>query len=216
MLPTTNILGRVTGGNISNIFGTIQTTDFGNANLFLTNPAGWVFGPNAALNVAGSVNFTTADYLKQSDGVQFTAVPSAQDSQLSVAAISAFGFLNASPAPIVVDGSTLSVNEGHSISLVSGDITVGSSLNAPGGEIRLASVASPGEVLNPSFDSAPNVNGESFTDMGTVSLLQDAMLDVSSDAAGTVIIRGGQLDHDQCHDRCQYRRYQRSCHCRRH
>jgi large exoprotein involved in heme utilization and adhesion len=33
-LPTTNILGRVTGGNISNIFGTIQTTGFGNANLF--------------------------------------------------------------------------------------------------------------------------------------------------------------------------------------
>src|SRR5262245_30060583 len=31
---TSNILGRVTGGNISNIYGTIQTTGFGNANLF--------------------------------------------------------------------------------------------------------------------------------------------------------------------------------------
>ena len=31
---TSNILGRVTGGNPSNIFGTIQTTGFGNANLF--------------------------------------------------------------------------------------------------------------------------------------------------------------------------------------
>ena len=30
-LHTSNILGRVTGGNVSNIFGTIQTTDFGNA-----------------------------------------------------------------------------------------------------------------------------------------------------------------------------------------
>ena len=37
-LPTSNILGRVTGGNVSNIFGTIQTTGFGNANLFLMNP----------------------------------------------------------------------------------------------------------------------------------------------------------------------------------
>src|SRR5215203_266837 len=37
-LPTNNILGRVTGGNISNVFGTIQTSGFGNANLFLMNP----------------------------------------------------------------------------------------------------------------------------------------------------------------------------------
>ena len=47
-LPTTNILGRVTGGNISNMFGTLQTTGFGNANVLLMNPAGFVFGPNAS------------------------------------------------------------------------------------------------------------------------------------------------------------------------
>jgi len=41
-LAITNILGRVTGGQTSNIFGTIQTTNFGSANLFLINPAGWM------------------------------------------------------------------------------------------------------------------------------------------------------------------------------
>jgi len=46
-LATSNILGRVTGGNLSSIFGTIQTTSFGNANLFLMNPAGFLFGPRA-------------------------------------------------------------------------------------------------------------------------------------------------------------------------
>jgi filamentous hemagglutinin family protein len=54
-LPTSNILGRVTGGNISNIFGTVQTTGFGNANLFLVNPDGFLFGPNATVNVGGMV-----------------------------------------------------------------------------------------------------------------------------------------------------------------
>ena len=54
-LSTSNILGRVTEGNISNIFGTIQTTGFGGANLFLMNPAGFLFGPNATVNVGGMV-----------------------------------------------------------------------------------------------------------------------------------------------------------------
>src|SRR5215472_12973784 len=72
-LATSNILGRVTGGNISNIFGTIQTTGFGNANLFMMNPAGFLFGPNATINVGGMVSFTSADYLRLADGVRFTA-----------------------------------------------------------------------------------------------------------------------------------------------
>jgi filamentous hemagglutinin family protein len=192
-LPTTNILSRVTGGNPSNIFGTIQTQGFGNANLFLMNPAGIVFGPNASLNVGGAAHFTTADYLRLSDGVQFTAMPSAQDALLSVAPVAAFGFLESNPASILVDGSTLSVEEGQTISLVGGDITIGSGLNALGGKIALASVASPGEVLADTYGNAPNINGQSFTTMGNIVLSEGATLNVSADAAGTVFIRGGQL-----------------------
>ena len=84
-LPTTNILGRVTGGNPSNILGTIQTTGFGSANLFLMNPAGIVFGPSASLNVGGSASFTTADYLRFADGAKFNAVPGPQDASISSA-----------------------------------------------------------------------------------------------------------------------------------
>src|ERR1043166_9168663 len=46
-LATSNILGRVTGGNIPNIFGIIHSTGFGYAQLFLMNPAGFLFGPTA-------------------------------------------------------------------------------------------------------------------------------------------------------------------------
>ena len=192
---TNNILGRVTGGNISSVFGTVDTaTHFPGANLFLTNPAGWVFGPNASLNVAGSVNFTTADYLKHSDGAQFTALPSDQDSQLSVAAISAFGFLDASPAGIVVDGSTLSVNEGHSISLVSGEVTMtGGSLKAPSGEIKIASVTSPGQVNLTTSSGTSGFQVDSFASLGSVALFDGATLDASGASGGTVVIRSGQL-----------------------
>ncbi len=48
-----NILGRITGGDVSVINGLISVSG-GNSNLFLMNPAGIVFGHNARLNVPGS------------------------------------------------------------------------------------------------------------------------------------------------------------------
>src|SRR5262249_52966572 len=65
--------------------------------------------------------------------------------------------------------------------------------SAPGGQINLASVASPGEVLLPNLQYGQNINGQSFTAMGNITLSQGALLDVSANAAGTVRIRGGQL-----------------------
>src|SRR6266550_4138237 len=48
-----NILSRVTGGSASSINGTIRSTING-ANFFLINPAGVIFGANAAVDVTGS------------------------------------------------------------------------------------------------------------------------------------------------------------------
>src|SRR5262249_24413153 len=61
-LATSNILGRINGGNPSSIFGMIQTNGpggFPNANLFLMNPNGFLFGPTATINVGGMVAFTS-------------------------------------------------------------------------------------------------------------------------------------------------------------
>jgi filamentous hemagglutinin family protein len=54
-----NILSRVTGTNPSNILGTLGV--LGNANLFLINPNGIIFGQNASLDVKGSFVATTAN-----------------------------------------------------------------------------------------------------------------------------------------------------------
>jgi filamentous hemagglutinin family protein len=48
-----NVISRVTGGEVSNIDGTLRST-VGQANLYFLNPAGVIFGPNARLDMPGS------------------------------------------------------------------------------------------------------------------------------------------------------------------
>ena len=197
-LATDNILGRVTGENVSNIFGTIQTTGFGTANLFLMNPSGMVFGPNASLNVGGSVTFTTADYLRLGDNGRFNAVPNTTaDALLSTATVAAFGFLGSNPGAIMVQGSRLSVANGTDISLVGGNITIQNGilesgtvqparLSAPNGQINLAITQSPGEFLQ-------DLSAASFTSFGYAHLESGSTVDISQTGNGKVSIRGGRL-----------------------
>ena len=211
-LPTSNILGRVTGGNPSSIFGTIDTMSYPGANLFLMNPAGIVFGPNATLNVGGSVAFTTADYLRLTDAGIFHAEPIAT-SVLTTAPVGAFGFLGTTSAAIAVQGSSLAVQPGQSISLVGGDHgftytnqgtdTIASAPNgvtmtegrllAPGGQVHITSVASPGEILTGTLDQIANINGQSFGALGTVQISQQSAIETSGEGGGTILIRGGRL-----------------------
>lgn len=210
-LPTANILGRVTGGDVSNIFGTIQTTGFGNANLFLMNPAGFLFGPTATVNVGGMMTFTTADYMRLADGARFKAMPNAAaDMLLSAAPVAAFGFLGSNPGAITVQGSQFSVADGTGISLVGGKITIQSgtlgdgtvqpaSLSAPGGHINLVSVAKPknptkgGEISATDFSPSATAG---FKSLGTVEISEGAIISTNTSgemSGGTVFIRAGKL-----------------------
>lgn len=77
-----NILSRVTGGNQSNILGTLGVD--GTANLFLLNPNGIVFGENAQLDITGSFFASTADALELDGGLSYSAVEPATPPLLAV------------------------------------------------------------------------------------------------------------------------------------
>jgi filamentous hemagglutinin family protein len=190
-----NIIGRVTGGSVSEIDG-ILTSNIAGANLFLLNPYGIMFGPNASIQVDGSFHATTADYIKLSDGAVFNAIPSSADSLLTAAAPAAFGFLSSTPAPIeVVTPNLLHVSVGKTLSFVGGEVDIGAPdgsipayVLAPDGRVNLVSVASPGEAT---FDGT-GFNVDSFAQLGDVNIRGGSIVDGKE-----VFIRGGRLAIDE-------------------
>lgn len=66
-----NIFTRVTGGKVSNIMGTLGV--LGNANLFLINPNGIIFGQNARLDIQGAFTASTANSLVFDNNFEFSA-----------------------------------------------------------------------------------------------------------------------------------------------
>lgn len=198
-----NILARVTGGQRSLIDGTLRS-EIPNANLYLLNPSGILFGKNARLDISGSFHASTADYIRLTDGSSFYARPDSNPALLSVARPEAFGFLRSEANPITIQGSHLAViprenNKGRTLSIIGGDLTIDdATLNAPAGRVNLVAVASKGEVMV----SDQDLKIDSFEKMGTITLLsplfdperQLANIDVSSaNGGGQIFLRAGHF-----------------------
>ncbi len=130
-----NILGRVVGGNTSVIDGLIQVSG-GNSNLFLMNPAGIIFGPNARLNVPASFTATTATGIGFGSN-WFNALGPNEYASL-VNAPNAFAFNTIQPGSIINSGN-LGVPQGN-LTLLGGTVASTGQLSAPTGQITLATV----------------------------------------------------------------------------
>jgi filamentous hemagglutinin family protein len=159
-----NIFSRVTGGNRSNIAGTLGVT--GTANLFLLNPNGILFGPDAELDLRGSFFATTADRFIFADGSLFSATNPQPVLTVSVPTGVQFGRIpgeiqvrtrsnirsNASPDAFELPSvGGLQVAAHRTLALVGGSVTLdGGVLSVEDGRIELGSVANSGFAnLNP-------------------------------------------------------------------
>jgi len=96
------IISRVTGGNESQINGTIQSSIAG-ADIFLLNPKGILFGKSAKLDIDGSFYVSTADYLQMTESKQYVSL-STDISGLVSTPPQSFGFIDSNIASITFTG----------------------------------------------------------------------------------------------------------------
>ncbi|MEG3927611.1 S-layer family protein [Microcoleus sp. T3_D1] len=212
----TNIFTRVTGGNSSNILGTLGV--LGNGNLFLINPKGIIFGPNARLDLRGSFIGSTAESIVFNNGFEFSSTNPQTSPLLTVnipvglrfrdnpGAIvnqsTAIGKVNlpvsAVPIPIS-DRVGLAVEAGQTLALIGGDIQLqGGNLTASGGQILLGSVASPGLVnfaLTPPVTQQGNltVNYDNIQNFGNIQISDGTLINTSGSGGGRVELKGGNV-----------------------
>jgi len=212
----TNIFTRVTGPNPSNILGTLGV--LGNGNLFLINPKGIIFGPNARLDLRGSFIGSSADSIVFNNGVEFSSTNPQTSPLLTVnipvglrfrdnpGAIvnqsTAVGKVNlpASAVPIPIsDRVGLAVEPGQTLALIGGNIQLqGGNLTASGGQILLGSVASPGLV---NFALAPPVaqqgnlalNYDNIQNFGNIQISDGTLINTSGIGGGRVELKGGNV-----------------------
>ncbi|MDZ8067587.1 MAG: filamentous hemagglutinin N-terminal domain-containing protein [Nostoc sp. DedQUE08] len=188
-----NILSRVTGDKGSEILGTLGV--LGNANLFLINPNGIIFGPNASLSLNGSFVGTTANAIGLANGDIFSANPlkNLPTGLLNVNP-SAF-FFNQIAAPIQNNSANLKVKNNRSLLLMGGNVRIdGGSLNAFGGRVELGGLAQEGTVdLNISDDNF-SLNFPANIVPADVSLTNGAEVNVASNGGGSIAIHAQNID----------------------
>jgi filamentous hemagglutinin family protein len=205
------IFSRITGSSISNIDGTLRTLNSSNpVSLFLLNPNGIIFGPNARLEIGGSFIGTTANRIKFADGGEFDATNHTPILSISVPIGLQMG---RNPGPITLQGTGghqlttanpilapyeagditpgLTVEATNTIALVGGNLALNAAgLTAPAGHIDLASLGP-----NATIPILPNFQlGNAIGDRGDIQLTDKSLIDVNAIDAGSIQLQGRAID----------------------
>jgi len=172
------ILTRVTGSNISTIDGTLGVD--GLADLYLLNPNGIVFGPNARLDIRGSFVASTADEWNLGDGDVFSAVDPAAPPLLTVSLTPGLQY-GATPQGDISNAGDLAVAPKESLILMGQTVTHTGTLTASGGRVQLlgdrVGVFEAGriDVSSPTDGGMVNLGGD-FQGQGTLPTAQQTVV----------------------------------------
>jgi filamentous hemagglutinin family protein len=207
-----NIISRITGNNSSQIDGTLGV--LGNANLFLINPNGIIFGNAASLDLNGSFMATTADSIifpdyeystlnPQAVPLLITNIPiglnfSGSNSQIIV---KNDGFTIYQPSASAINPPVgtnfppngLQVKPGNSISLVAGNILFdGGVINTINSSINLLAIEQGNvDFINSPFGFLPTLNNNSA--FGNLTFTNHSLILNNSLAFGSINIYGQNI-----------------------
>jgi filamentous hemagglutinin family protein len=202
-LDVNNIITRITGNNISKIDGKLQAN--GDANLFLLNPNGIIFGSQSQLDLGGSFLATTASKIKFADGTEFSTTELKENNLLTISVPIGLQFGNINGKIVnnsiaTPGGQTtqfrnpmgLTLNEGKTLALIGGEVNiVQGNATVTNGHIELASSA------NNSYLTL-NIGklGWNFVydnnQLQNIIISQNSHLDVSG-GGGKIAIRGREV-----------------------
>ncbi len=197
-----NIFSRVTGENISEIFGTLGVD--GAANLFLINPNGIIFGENSVVNVNGSFLVTTAEEIDFGNGDRFSAVnPNLPTLKISLPIGLGMGSNpgdievkgtgnNFDKAPIsIIPISQFNLKPNQNLSLIGGNVTFnGAIITIESGNIEIGSVNSGNVQIIPN-SQAPKFKYEDISDFQNISFNSGSL--VGTQNGGDVFVKGNNI-----------------------
>lgn len=192
-----NIVGRITGGNISNIDGLIRAN--GDANLILINPNGISFGSNARLDIGGSFLGSTADSVVFEDGNVFN---SDLDTQPLLTISTPVGLqLGQNSGNIEVSGTRnidagLQVDSGNTFALIGNGVTFsGGVANVESGRIDIGSVAT-GEVSIAEIEAGWQLGYKDVSEFASLELLGRSALfnpNIAANSTGGIQVQGKDI-----------------------
>jgi filamentous hemagglutinin family protein len=201
-----NIFGRVTGGNISQILGTLGVRD-GNANLFLLNPNGIIFGKDSSLDLKGSFLATTADSLVFDNGFKFGATNPEAPTLLTINTPLGLQF-GSTPGNIVNRSQGgevervfnrdralgLEVLPNQTIGLIGGRLSLENGNITAKGRIELGAVASNSFVTIQTQDGSWRLNYDGVENFEDISLKNSWILLNEVEKMGSIAFQGKRID----------------------
>jgi filamentous hemagglutinin family protein len=186
------IFSRVTGTNPSEIAGTLGV--LGAADLFLLNPNGIVFGPNARLDVNGAFIATSADSILFENNRSFSA-SNPQAPPLLTVNMPLGLQMGTGPGRLLnqsVEG--LEVPPQQTLAFIGGELLFDQGiLLAPGGHIEMAALGDNATVAFEPTNGEYALESISQRPLLPVTLIGQAIADVSGEGKNYLQVQGSRL-----------------------